>query len=253
MGKQRKRTVLWIRLSDLKRWMIAACLLVLLVAVMTYEIPSTKTWTYWTLPLSGKVIVLDAGHGGPDGGAVSKQGIIEKDINLAITLYLRDYLQQSGAIVRMTREGDYDLAGKDTKILRRRKTEDLMKRMEMIEKQKPDLMVSIHLNSFTSARWRGAQTFYYPSHPDNGNLAGLIQEEIKRNLENTERVAKAVDRDVYLLKMTKAPSALVEVGFLSHPEESRLLADEDYQRQVAASIYKGILRYSAGEKMPTSK
>ncbi len=82
-------------------------------------------------------------------------------------------------------------------------------------------------------------------------MASLIQEEIKRNLENTNRVAKTVNT-VYLLKALKMPSALVEVGFLSHPEEARRLSDETYQRQVAAAIYKGLLRYSAGEKRSSS-
>lgn len=249
MGKNRKRTVIWISVRDMRKWMIALCLLAMVIVVFTYEIPSSKTWTYWTLPLSGKVIALDAGHGGPDGGAVSKQGVIEKDLNLAIALYLRDFLQQAGAVVIMTREGDYDLAEKDTAKLKKRKTEDLHNRVKLIQDQKADLLISIHMNSFPSNRWSGAQTFYTLNHEDNPKLGAFIQNEIKRNLENTERVAKVVTTDVFLLKALNIPTALVEVGFLSHPQESKLLADEQYQRKVAASIYTGILRYSSGEKI----
>ena len=107
--------------------MESGCLSSLLTGILlTQSMPAAKTWSYWTLPLSGKTIAIDAGHGGVDGGAVSKQGVIEKDLNLAIALYLRDYLQQAGAIVVMTREGDYDLATGDAKAYSKRKTEDLI-------------------------------------------------------------------------------------------------------------------------------
>lgn len=251
MGKNMKRRsrVIFIQLQDFRKWIIAGCLLVLLAIIFTYDVPSTRTWTYWTLPLSGKVIAIDAGHGGPDGGAVSKQGVIEKDINLAIALYLRDYLQQAGAVVVLTREGDYDLAKEGTTALKKRKTEDLHRRVEMIEQQKVDLLISIHMNSFPSNRWSGAQTFFTNNNPDNKRLATFIQAEIKRNLENTDRVAKIVTTNVFLLKSLQIPTALVEVGFLSHPLESKLLADEQYQRKVSAAIYTGILRYSSGEQI----
>lgn len=109
------KVTLWISWRRIKQTIFGIGLLALLIAVVSYEIPSAKTVKYWNLPLAGKVIALDAGHGGPDGGAVSRQGVIEKDVNLAVTLYLRDYLQQAGALVVMTREGDYDLASPETK------------------------------------------------------------------------------------------------------------------------------------------
>ncbi|GAF10281.1 N-acetylmuramoyl-L-alanine amidase [Paenibacillus pini JCM 16418] len=199
--------VLWIRMSMVKRMLIGVALLAIFIGVATYQIPAVKTSGYWSLPLAGKIVALDAGHGGPDGGAVSRQGVIEKDINLAITLYLRDYLQQAGALVVLTREGDYDLALQDTKGYSKRKTEDLKQRVKLIEDKRADLFMSIHLNSIPSNRWSGAQTFYYPNHPDNANLATLVQEEIKRNLENTDRIAKTMNT-VYILQALKMPSAL---------------------------------------------
>lgn len=224
----------------------------LLVLVLLVQEPhASRTWTYWTLPLSGKTIVVDAGHGGVDGGAVSKRGAVEKDLNLAIALYLRDYLQQAGAIVLMTREDDRDLADEGTRGYSRRKREDLLRRVELIRQKKPDLVISIHMNSIPSPRWSGAQTFYYPNHPDNALLAALIQDEIRRNLENTNRVAGKVN-EVFLLKSIEdIPSVLVEVGFLSNPAEASRLADADYQRAAAASIYQGILRYASGERPGT--
>lgn len=126
-----------------------------------------------------------------------------------------------------------------------------MTRVRFIEEQQADLLVSIHMNSIPSPRWRGAQTFYYPNHADNANLAALVQEELRRNLENTDRVANRADKKVYLLEAMKIPAVLVEVGFLSNPEEAGLLGTESYQRKVAASIYQGILRYYSGEKVQT--
>ncbi|MBN3523711.1 N-acetylmuramoyl-L-alanine amidase CwlD [Paenibacillus apiarius] len=247
--KQRKTSILWIPLRHVRQWVISVCLVLLVIVIMTADMPVTKTWTYWTIPLSGKIIAIDAGHGGPDGGAVSRQGVIEKDINLSIALYLRDYLQQAGAVVFMTREGDYDLANQDTKGYSKRKSEDLKQRVRFVEEKKADLLISLHMNSIPSQRWNGAQTFYTERNPESERLAKWIQAEIRRNLENTDRVAKPVDRRLYLMDQVSMPTALVEVGFLSNPEESRKLADEQYQRKVAASVYKGILRFMAGEKI----
>ena len=245
--QQRKTRMYWISMRHVRRWIVSICLLLLVFVIMTIDLPVMKTWSYWALPLSGKVIAIDAGHGGPDGGAVSRQGVIEKDINLAISLQLRDYLQQAGAIVVMTRETDQDLADTDQKGLRKRKSQDMKRRVEFIRESKPDLLISIHMNSIPSNRWSGAQTFYRKDLPENEQLAKLIQAEIRRNLENTDRVAKQDERNLYLLRLSQVPAALIEVGFLSHPEESRMLADVDYQHQVASSIYKGILRFVSGE------
>ncbi|WP_091225576.1 N-acetylmuramoyl-L-alanine amidase CwlD [Paenibacillus sp. BC26] len=244
----RKRFVIWITYRGAVRISLGVVAVILTVILLTQEVPATRTWTYWTLPLSGKVIAIDAGHGGVDGGAVSKQGMVEKDLNLAIALQLRDYLQQAGAIVVMTREGDYDLAEEGTSKISKRKTQDLVNRAKFVKDKNATMLLSIHMNSIPSPRWSGAQTFFYPNLPENAVLASLIQDEIRRNLANTERVAATVN-SVYLLKaMDEVPSALVEVGFLSNPGEAARLADAEYQKKVAASIYQGVLRFTAGEK-----
>ncbi|MEI7028285.1 N-acetylmuramoyl-L-alanine amidase CwlD [Paenibacillus sp. y28] len=248
MRKFRKRVVVYLNTGGLIKLGLSGFLLVLALYLLTYELPSTRTWTYWTTPLSGKVIALDAGHGGPDGGAVSESGVIEKDINLAISLYLRDYLQQAGAIVLMTRESDQDLADADTKGYSKRKTEDLLRRVDFIRKNKADLLVSVHLNSIPSNKWSGAQTFYSPQNTEGKVLSTLIQEELKASLGNTERLARP-ENTVYLLKATELPASLIEVGFLSNPGEASLLATEKYQKKLAEAIYRGILRYCSGEKV----
>jgi N-acetylmuramoyl-L-alanine amidase len=252
MFGKKKRVVVWLTAHSGLKLAMSALLVALMLVMFTYELPATKTWTYWTMPLSGKTIALDAGHGGPDGGASSKDGVIEKDVNLAITLQVRDYLQQAGALVVMTREDDRDLADPSTKGYSKRKTEDLYKRAEFIMQKKADLFLSVHLNAIPSPKWSGAQTFYSNSNKDNANLAALVQDEIKKNLKNTDRIAKPLPNDVYLLQALKIPSALVEVGFLSNPSEAQLLRDPSYQKKVAASIYQGILRYYSGEKVSTN-
>jgi N-acetylmuramoyl-L-alanine amidase len=230
-----------------KLWsaLISSIIVIVLFQYIFVHTTSTKSWN---LPLSGRIIVLDPGHGGPDGGAVGGD-VLEKEIALKVAAKLRDYLQQQGALVLMTREMDSDLADKDTRGYSRRKVEDLRRRVALINESEADLFISIHLNAIPSPRWRGAQTFYYGSLIENERIAKFIQAELRRNLENTNRVAKIIDT-VYLLKYAKKPGALVEVGFLSNPEERELLASSHYQTKLAASIYKGILRYFSNEKNP---
>jgi len=245
--KTREKIVLWIRYPKGWRLILAGCVLALLASIIATEIRTDRTWSDWALPLSGEVIVLDPGHGGDDGGAVSQDGLVEKHVTLKISQHLRDYLQEAGAIVYMTRETDKDLADPDNRTHRKR--QDLTRRAQFVQSINPDLLLTIHLNSIGSPRWRGAQTFYYPNNQENEQLAKLIQDSLILGLANTNRVAKETPHDVYLLKSTRIPAALVEVGFLSNPDEARLLADDLYQRKVANAIYEGILRYMSGERL----
>lgn len=222
----------------------------LLIFILNYEILTRNSWSNWHLPLAGKVIVLDAGHGGPDGGAEGGD-VVEKDISLAITQELRDYLQEAGALVIMTREEDKDLANDDTKGLSRRKAEDLKRRANLVEEKEADLFISVHLNAIPSEKWHGAQTFYNPKSDENKKLAAFIQDSLREQLENTSRQAKSIGQ-IYLLKKVEVPAALVEVGFLSNHEERGLLQDKKYQKKVAESIYHGVMRYYTKEKPPKS-
>ncbi|RDW18627.1 N-acetylmuramoyl-L-alanine amidase CwlD [Oceanobacillus chungangensis] len=226
-------------------WVIGA---LLLAALIFYPIDKDNpaSNSNFSMPLSGKVIVLDPGHGGPDGGAVGSDGTQEDDIALKVSKNLQNYLQQSGAIVYLTREEDKDLAAEGTSGLSRRKSEDIRNRLQFIHSHEADFFLTIHLNALPSKRWRGAQTFYYPSLEENKHLATMVQEEIIRNLENTTREPLKIN-GIYLLKHAEIPGALVEIGFLSNEEERELLKRTSYQEQMAASIYEGILRYSTEE------
>ncbi|MDV2686656.1 N-acetylmuramoyl-L-alanine amidase CwlD [Alkalihalophilus lindianensis] len=235
------------------KWMkgvVFALSVVSLLFLIQYQFISKDSAT-WHLPLSGKIIIVDPGHGGIDGGAVSKAGLLEKEVTLAISDHLRDYLQEAGALVLMTREEDRDLAAEGTKKIRQRKIEDLKRRVEIVNESDADLFVTIHLNAIPSPRWSGAQTFYHRAIPENEALAKFVQSEIRINLENTERLAKPID-NIFLLKKAEIPGVLVEAGFLSHPTEAQMLQTEAYQQKVAASIYQGIMRYYTNEAEPLS-
>lgn len=218
--------------------------IVSLFLIFAFQLLEEYSWKSWNLPLSGKVIILDPGHGGPDGGAVV-DGVVEKDIALSIAHKIRDYLQEQGALVILTREEDEDLAG-DVEGYRARKRVDLKNRLELINESQADLFLSIHLNAFPSSSSSGAQTFYTLRYKENKWVATLIQDELKDNLENTKRVAKSIDH-VYVLKHAKKPGALVEVGFLSNSRERQELIQSSYQEKIAASVYKGIMRYFTEE------
>ncbi|NPC90737.1 N-acetylmuramoyl-L-alanine amidase CwlD [Bacillus sp. WMMC1349] len=221
---------------------------IVLLCLFQYQFNNDDSWKSWNLPLSGKIIYIDPGHGGVDGGA-SSGDLLEKDVALDVSLRIRDYLQEQGALVMMTREGDHDLAAKETKGLSRRKAEDLRKRVEMINNSEADFYLSIHLNAIPSARWSGAQSFFYGQYEENERAAKFIQDELKRNLGNTMRKAKRV-HGIYLIQNIKKPGALVELGFLSNPEEAEQLGKPKYQDKIAASVYKGVLRYFTEDKDP---
>ncbi|MDF2724865.1 MAG: N-acetylmuramoyl-L-alanine amidase, partial [Paenibacillus sp.] len=139
LRRRKARIIIWLNSYGMIKIALSITLVIAFVGLFTHELPSTRTWSYWTMPLSGKVIALDAGHGGVDGGASSKEGVIEKDVSLDVALYLRDYLQQAGAVVVMTRESDRDLAEESTKGYSKRKTEDLLNRVELIQRYKANM------------------------------------------------------------------------------------------------------------------
>lgn len=226
-------------------WFIGLAILIFLIQLPIMQ--SETVWNEgWSLPLSGTTIVIDPGHGGPDGGAVGKDDTMEKDIALAVSRKIQDYLLQTGAIVYLTREEDTDLAADDTQGLSKRKAEDIRNRLAFIDEKEADFFITLHLNALPSTKWHGAQTFYYPQSNESRHLASMIQQEIIRNMENTTRSPLAIN-NLYLLKHAKVPGALVEIGFLSNETERELLKQEDYQQQMAASIYEGILRYATEE------
>ncbi|MHC8658086.1 N-acetylmuramoyl-L-alanine amidase CwlD [Bacillus amyloliquefaciens] len=214
---------------------------IILLCLFRFQFHNDDSWRPWSLPLSGKIIYLDPGHGGPDGGATGSNHL-EKDITLEVASRVRDYLQEQGALVIMTRETDTDLAPEGMKGYSRRKAEDLRKRVEIINRSEAELYISIHLNAIPSPKWSGAQSFYYGKYEENEKVAKYIQDELRINLENTTRKTKRI-HGIYLMQNVTKPGALVEVGFLSNPAEAKRLSQPKYQDKIASSVYKGVLRY----------
>ena len=197
------------------------------------------------MPITNRTIVLDAGHGGIDSGTSSDdKTIFEKDINLAITLKLKELIESSGGLVILTRDDDsslYEESGNKT--TRQKYNENLKNRKKIADESNADMFISIHLNYFTQSKYYGAQTFYPESNKDGKALASCIQDEFKRVVDNSNNRVIKPRNDLYLLKDCKIPSALIECGFLSNEKEAKLLNDEEYQEKIAWAIYSGIQKY----------
>lgn len=235
----------------LKRWIAIGLLLLVSVTVVVYETQASDRAFFLPAPLAGMRIVVDPGHGGMDGGA-SIGGVVEKDITLSLGKELEKELKHLGAEVVMTRSNEEDAVAEHNPkatfpTIRARKRADLQLREEMIANTEADLFISVHVNSIPDARWRGAQVFYHKEgHVDGAAVAKAIQASIREHIGNTEREALAI-KQVYLLKKATVPAVLVETGFLSNPEELKLLTSKDYQKKMAEAIADGIEEYVDGE------
>ena len=191
---------------------------------------------------SGRVILIDAGHGGIDGGA-SVDVVLEKDINLKIASILSDYINIGGDSAVMTRDSDVSLGEGNGDTVRGQKRNDLKARVDMMESTGADIMVSIHMNKFEQSKYKGAQAIYAENVEGSMRLAELIQTALREIDPENERQIKKNETGVYLLKNATIPSVIVECGFMSNPEELDLLQSEEYQKKIAMSIYKGIEQY----------
>ena len=186
------------------------------------------------------VVALDPGHGGVDPGKVGSDGVLEKDLNLAIALKVQEELEEAGITVVMTRADDSGLYQEQD---RNKKMADLKARCRLAEQQGAALVVSIHQNSYHDGSVRGPQVFYYKASEEGRQLAESIQEAFEP-VTPYNRTPKAND-NYYLLLHTPCPAAIVECGFLSCPEEAALLGTEEYQQKLAEAIAGGIQAYQA--------
>lgn len=187
-----------------------------------------------SLPLTGKIIILDIGHGGYDPGT-SYQNILEKDLNLAIGLELEKELSRNGASVIITREGDYDLASPNA---HRRKKSDFDNRIDLINKSKANVYLSIHINYLEDTSYYGGQIFYYGE--DNKKLAEFLQSEF--NTISYPRSIKPMP-NIYMYRRLKIPGVLVECGFISNKKEREKLITPAYQKEIAKSLTQGLVNY----------
>lgn len=210
-------------------------LFLLILSLCSFNFVNASKYEY-KLDLLGKVIYIDPGHGGKDPGSVYKN-IYEKDINLEICLKLQKVLESEGAIVYLTRYGDYDLSNN----LYSRKHSDLNNRAKIINESNADVYISIHLNSISSSTWRGAQVFYDDVNDKNIEIANLFQEQFKKDLK-TNRKVKEISTMLMNRKIT-IPGILIEAGFLSNANDRYLLRQDEYQYKVCNSIREALIKY----------
>ena len=216
--------------------------LVLLAAVIETG-RSVYTWSQQAAKQPRYTIVIDPGHGGNDPGKIGINDVPEKDVNLAISLELKEILEQNDCRVVMTRQKDEALyqAGDTNK-----KVADLRARCQMNNDSGADAVISIHQNSFTAESSRGAQVFYRASSQEGKKLADILQTQLVSGLDpDNRRVAKA-NSDYFMLKNTTATMVIVECGFLSNSKEAELLTQASYQRRVAWAVALGVLQYVSG-------
>lgn len=211
-----------------------------LIAVLgTYLTVKNDTWMAETKKTK-IVIALDAGHGGFDPGKVGINQALEKDINLAITLELRDLLEKKGYQIVMTRETDTGLYAEGDS---NKKRADMNKRVSVINESGASIAISIHQNSFSQESSHGVQVFYHQQSEEGKNLALIMQKTIKEILDDgNHREAKSND-SYYMLRQTQCPLVIVECGFLSNWKEAGLLVTEEYQKKMAEAIFAGLEAY----------
>ncbi len=189
------------------------------------------------------IVIIDAGHGGEDPGAVGSNGIYEKDLNLSIAKTLGADLEASGFSVIYTRTDDRLLYNADENIKGLRKISDLKNRCKVAAEYPEAIFVSIHMNSYGSAKYSGLQVYYSENNPKSEILASSVQSAVRVELQkDNERVIKSGD-GIYILKNTTNPSILVECGFLTNPEECEKLSQKEYQKRLSLAIVCGIINY----------
>lgn len=214
---------------------IGLCVLLCVAGVVIYFTAIRPTFQ----PKPQYTIVIDAGHGGRDGGAVGKTTeTTESYLNLQFSLKLKSVCEEYGFKVVLTRK---DMNGLYSAFASNKKRSEMEKRMEIIESANPDLVVSIHMNSFSNSSARGAQVFYAENFPENEEFAQTVQDALNEKIPNAKKTAKS--SDFYVINTTSKPSILVECGFLSNPEEERLLVSEEYQEDFCYVLFYGILSY----------
>lgn len=230
------------------RKMLLSGAIVIVLILLSWKILSSWSMATHTVPeIPTKTVVIDAGHGGVDGGAVASTGVIEKDLNLQIAQYLKPLLEAQNFTVIMVRETDLSLHDPAADSIRSKKKSDLRNRLALINEHPDALVVSIHQNTFTESQYRGAQMFYGVHHPQSPIAAQYIQDAIVAELQpDNQRKIKKAPSSVFLLQHAKPAMVLVECGFLSNPEELALLSSDSYQQHMAGAIANGIVNYYNG-------
>ncbi len=197
-----------------------------------------------TAKVNQRLIIIDAGHGGKDGGAVASDGTQEQFLNLSIALKLEDYLKSNGYNTMLTRTDDNSLHSDGMESIREQKVSDIRNRFQIVENNQGCIFVSVHQNYYSDSKYSGTQVFYGPDNSESEALAQSIQSSVVSQLQNdNKRVIKKATSDIYLLKNTTQCAVLVECGFLSNQNELNLLKSDDYQNDLSKAVGDGIISY----------
>ncbi len=216
---------------------------VLLVLTAGVSVRNTKGFEAVTTQKT-LTIIVDAGHGEPDGGAVSPRGVLEKDLNVKVAGFLKANLEAQGYRVLLTREGDRGIYDETAATIKAKKNSDMRNRLKIMNDSGADLFVSIHMNQFGDAKYSGPQVFYTKNLPEAKELATHLQTAMISELTPvSKREIKPAGKEIYLLSHAKIPAVLVECGFLSNEKEEALLIEESYQKKIAQAISGGITAY----------
>ncbi len=223
--------------------LITTCLVLSLFFTTMKDSSEPKVVQTMTLPVSNKVIVLDAGHGTPDEGATSSNGTSEAQINLSIVMKLQKLLENSGSTVLLTRYDENAIYELDAKTISQKKVSDIKNRVKIGNESSADIFVSVHLNKIPQKQYSGWQTFYKKNDDNSKKLATSIQNNLNTSI-NTENNRVPLElNNIYIMKHVDIPIALVECGFLSNDNEEALLITDEYQSKLAWGIYNGIMDY----------
>lgn len=197
-----------------------------------------------SMPITQKTVIVDAGHGGDDGGAIGIDGTVEKNINLDIALKLEKILKFYGFNVIMTRTQDVMTCDDGLDSLRKRKISDIHNRFELMRKNPDAIFISVHQNKFEDSSQHGTQVFYSGNDERSKEIAEAIQTSVTLTLQRkNDRVVKKSGSGIYLLYHAKIPAVLVECGFISNSDEVKKLKDESYRMKLAILIADGLLKY----------
>ena len=196
-------------------------------------------------PYAGLTVILDAGHGGEDGGAVGVNGALEKDVNLAIALAVRDHLLKADIPVEMIRQTDTAVGNTALSTVAERKRSDIQYRAEFVNRSSDCILVSIHQNYFEQSQYSGAQMFYSQNNAESTALAESLRRCIVSGVQTENTRQNKPAEGVYLLSHVSVPAVIVECGFLSNPQEADNLMKPEYQQKMAKAIAEGILAFCA--------
>lgn len=189
-------------------------------------------------------VIIDAGHGGEDGGAVGVDGTLEKHLNLALALEIEEMLRSMGVKTRLTRTEDVLLYDRNSDYEGHKKAQDAAARIAIAEEYDSAIFISIHMNSFPQKQYRGLQVYYSPLTPESEKIAAEIQSLTAKNLQpENDRQIKPIGKSVYIMNNITHPAVLVECGFISNPEECALLSSKEYQSKLSLVICGAVLNY----------